>query len=180
MGLLTKEMLVKYKTNILVETGTYLGESIKVGLEAGVARIHSIELSEELYKENVERFKAFDQVTIHHGDSAAKLPEIIATLSGPATFWLDAHHCGGNTGIQLNSDTPRCPILKEIHAIAQSTFKDHTILIDDIRLFGMPEFDNISLDDVQDAISAINADYKFELEKNSTYPLPDILSAFIR
>lgn len=179
MGFLTQQILGTYRTKVLVETGTFEGDSIRAALAAGIPEIHSVELNRNLYDANKLRFAEYPNVTLHHGNSPVQLREIVKTLQSQAMFWLDAHYCGGDTGFVEKSATPRCPILDEIAAIAESPIKNHVILVDDIRFFGKPEFDNISLVDVTKAIYRINPAYRFGYEADREGVEPDILVAAV-
>lgn len=50
----------------------------------------------------------------------------------------------------------------ELEQIKKHPIKTHTIMIDDVRLFGSPEFDFITLDKVKKKLKEINSDYTFE------------------
>ena len=56
----------KHNINILVETGTYLGDTIAKQL-LNFKEIYSIELSKNLYKKAVERFKNETKVKLIQG-----------------------------------------------------------------------------------------------------------------
>jgi hypothetical protein len=119
----------RYGTRTLVETGTYLGDSIQASLPH-FSRIYSIELGDELWRRAARRFAAHRHVSILHGDSAKVLPHIAAQLTEPALFWLDGHYSGGVTA-RGAEDTP---ILSELEAVLSQPPK-HVVLIDDIRCF---------------------------------------------
>jgi hypothetical protein len=85
------------------------------------------------------------------------------------TFWLDAHECGSGAG-----DAKDCPLLEELSLIAMHEIKEHTILIDDVRLFGTDSFP--SVDQVIGIIKAINPVYKI-IYVNSSDFIEDILVA---
>jgi hypothetical protein len=108
-------------------------------LKSRFDRVYSIELSERLYFEAVEKFRADTNVFILHGDSAAVLSEIIPPMKGPVLFWLDAHYSGGGLRGSLSArGTKDTPILDELSRILENRQKarGHVVLIDDIRLFG--------------------------------------------
>jgi hypothetical protein len=93
--------------------------------------IHSIELNEKLYFENLVRFRNNKNVYLYHGDSSAVIVEILKKINGRCIFWLDGHF--DFTEITSKSDLVT-PIRKELEEIAKSSF-EHIILIDDARLF---------------------------------------------
>jgi len=100
---------------------------------------------------------------LHCGSSADLLWDIIKSIDEPITFWLDAHYV-------------ETPILQELVAIKSHHIKTHTILIDDVRLFG-GNGDwgrNISIDTVIQYGLAINNQYNISYEPNFCGP-KDIL-----
>jgi hypothetical protein len=115
---------------VLVETGTFLGNTVAANLDAFQV-IHSIELSEEFYRRARRRFAQFPKVRLWHGDSTYVLASILGDIDEPAVFWLDAHFSGTGTA-RGASDTP---IGAELQIIARHPVKRHLILIDDARCF---------------------------------------------
>jgi hypothetical protein len=149
----------RYGIRTLVETGTYLGDSIQASL-THFSRIYSIELGDELYRRAARRFVAHRHVTILRGDSAVVLPRLAAELTEPALFWLDGHYSGGITA-RGAEDTP---ILAELGAILSLPAK-HVVLIDDIRCFtgndGYP-----TLPGLQAFAHARRPEYSFAVEND--------------
>jgi hypothetical protein len=94
-----------------------------------VKRAISIELDPTLAEFARVRFGSSPNVEIIIGDSAEALVAVVAGLVGPALFWLDGHYSGGAT-----ADSGESPIMAEIDTVLSSEF-EHTILIDDVRLF---------------------------------------------
>ena len=88
---------------ILVETGTFQGDTL-AELRNDFARLHSIELSDELFNRAMERFKNDGKVSIWHGDSGEVLSDVVETLREPALFWLDGHYSGGETALRSYAD----------------------------------------------------------------------------
>lgn len=188
---LTVEVLKKYRTSNFVETGTFVGNGVKIAIECGFRNIYSVELSEKLYRDNVERFKDFKNVNLFCGSSEETLARIIKDISGPITFWLDAHYSGGVTEMGQSN----CPILCELEIIGSHPVRTHTILIDDIRLFGknylaheelreMDEterkqflFEDIEIATIQETILKTNNNYRFRYENG--HKEADVLAAFI-
>ena len=116
---------------VLIETGTFKGDTV-VALEPFFEEIVSIELSESLWRESVNRCGALSKVKILHGNSADLLSEYQTKLQNIATlYWLDAHWCiAENTAGELS----QCPLLDELRAIKKLN-SNSVILIDDARLF---------------------------------------------
>jgi FkbM family methyltransferase len=121
----------KYGLNTLIETGTYEGDMVKA-MRGRFRVIHSIEIFEPLYWKAVEKFRKFDYIHLHYGNSEDLLPAILEKVDEPVLFWLDAHYSGKGTG-RGNIDSP---ILRELKCIISHPVKNHIILIDDARLFG--------------------------------------------
>ena len=145
--------ILKYKNenhfSTLVETGTYLGDMVEAQ-KNNFQKIISIELSEELFDQAVNRFKMDPHIKILHGDSGAVLKEVIKDLQEPALFWLDGHYSAGFTA-KTDKNTP---VLEELKTIFNSPFK-HGILIDDARLFNGQE-DYPSVDQVCDLVKELS------------------------
>jgi hypothetical protein len=126
-----RQFAQKYGTPYLVETGTCHGDMV-AAMQKEFKKIISIELAEPFYREVCERFKGVANVELIYGDSARKLPEVVARLNAPALFWLDGHYSGGDTA-RGDSDTP---VNEELRAIFQPGGPQHIVLIDDARCFG--------------------------------------------
>jgi hypothetical protein len=128
-------ILQAHRVPAFIETGTFHGESLAYALTLGFSRWCSVELSVELHRRATERFAGYPALTLHNGDSAAVLPEIMASLDTPAMFWLDAHWCFLNTA----RGPKDCPLLDELEIIAdheRRTGLEHVILADDVHIFG--------------------------------------------
>ncbi|HLF65795.1 MAG TPA: hypothetical protein VI603_18685 [Saprospiraceae bacterium] len=130
-----KQMAIEYYKSlygfdILIETGTYLGNMI-LAQKDNFSRIYSIELGEQLWKNAVNRFKDYGHITIMHGDSGKVLNTITGPLDKPAIFWLDGHYSGGITA----KGEKACPILAEVDAIMGHQKLNHVLLVDDARCF---------------------------------------------
>lgn len=111
-----------------VETGTFRGDS--AAWAAGhFDCVHTIEISPEMNARARERLSHLANIKFHCGDSASVLPAIVASLSGPALFWLDGHYSGPGTG----GIEKQCPVLAELAAISRAS--EPVILVDDARCF---------------------------------------------
>lgn len=131
----------KHKINILIETGTYLGDMV-FAQKSNFETIYSIEIQPFLFEAAVKRFKKYKHITILLGDSGEVLHSLMPTISEPALIWLDGHYSGGITG---KSDL-NCPIYSELEAIFNNNV-NHTILIDDANCFNgtndYPTYDDL-------------------------------------
>lgn len=125
---LVSEIKKNYQVNNFIETGTYLGGTSHWA--SGLFKeVHTIEISEEIYKETSAKFKDVKNMHCYLGDSRDMMPGIIDKLEGPALFWLDGHWCGRNTGGKHNP----CPIMDELAQAVR--LPGSIILIDDLRYF---------------------------------------------
>ena len=125
------EVAGRCPAQVFIETGTYLGDTVHA-LRRRFREIHSIELDLTLCEAARRRFAGVRSVTIHQGDSATVLPELLSRLAEPALFWLDGHFSGGVTA-RGQRDTP---IQDELRCILRHPVEGHVVLIDDARLFG--------------------------------------------
>lgn len=154
---ITKEDLEKYGAgDIFVETGTYIGETVDMLLSFDkYKKIYTIELNDSLYNDAVSKYTNESRVECLHGDSIDILTNIVKKLKKPATFWLDAHASGELAGGKSGGS----PVLDELDIIASSKIKDHTIIIDDCRLFGSSEWSYVKKEDAVNKIMSINSNY---------------------
>ncbi len=115
----------------LVETGTYLGDTVAACLPR-FEHLYTIELDEALYDAARSRFNGHPNVTVIQGDSYTELNRLAFEIMEPALFWLDAHYCAGPT-----AKGPHDPPLEwELRAIVLRG-KGDVILIDDARHMGL-------------------------------------------
>lgn len=153
------EIFRQFPNKYFIETGSYLGDGIRQAVRAGCFEaIHSIELNEGYFNHLSRAFSRQKNVTLWQGNSGDLLPLVLSQIDAPATFWLDAHYSGGDTarGDRLS------PILEELDSIQRHPIHTHTILIDDVRLFGTSEFDYVTLDQIIEKLKEINPDYQFK------------------
>jgi hypothetical protein len=168
---IVKELTLKtyskrYGLKILVETGTYRGEMIEA-MKDVFNHIYSIELSQELYEQAKERFKALKHVELIHGNSGAELGKVISRINHSALFWLDSHYSGGNTA-RGEKDTP---IYEELHHIFDAQDKGHVIIIDDSRLFGIdPAYP--SIEELNDFIKSKRTNVNILVQDDSIRIIP--------
>lgn len=128
----------KYNLNTFIESGTFLGGTID-SLKNNFGKLYSIELSNELARKAMERFKAVPNVTIVQGDSGTVIRQLLDTISDPCLFWLDGHYSSeffvGSDYIVTARGDKETPILEELKGILLHPVKTHVILIDDARCF---------------------------------------------
>jgi hypothetical protein len=173
---LTKEVLEKYPNDIFVETGTLYGDAVKLAILCGFKKIYSIEINPDLVKSNRLQFANLIEqglVEIIEGDTSIVFPELVKRLDGRTTFWLDAHWDGGPMG------TVKCPLPMELEAIRSHSIKNHTIMIDDRRCFGIGNWGaGIVESEIIAKVKDINPLYEIAYE-NGCIP-DDIITAVIR
>lgn len=151
-----KWLFQKYMADceIFVETGTYLGDSVRAAFELGYKRVLSVEADASLHAQAKARLSDLPEhqlknLHLFFGDSGNKMQEMMSLVDSRALFWIDAHTTNGD------------PAFVELEFIKQHPIKNHIIIVDDIPLyFG----DGTSL---QKVIRTINPDYKFTFE---TFP----------
>ncbi|HSZ64068.1 MAG TPA: hypothetical protein VK828_19880 [Terriglobales bacterium] len=116
----------EFALKTLVETGTYYGEMV-AAMKGHFDRIYSIEFVPELAERATRKFARDRHVRIFSGDSRTVMPEVLALLSSPALFWLDAGYYGwvGKQGDQQR-------LSAELEMILSHPYP-HVILLDDAR-----------------------------------------------
>lgn len=95
------------------------------------------------------------------GDTVDVFEQVVKSIDQPTTFWLDAHWDGGVLG------TYKCPLPFELEVIANLPVRNHTLLIDDHRLFG--DINNtwggtVTELQIMTAVAKINPDYRVYYE----------------
>lgn len=148
-----------YHLHTLVETGTYLGDMI-VAMLPHFDELYSIELSDNLYRRAVLRFRREPRVHLYAGNSGSVVRDILALLRQPALFWLDAHYSGGGTA-RGHADTP---VVDEMNVILRDS-RAHVILIDDARMFdGTDNYP--TMDEVHQLVAKLRPEYTTELVRD--------------
>jgi len=154
------EFQKKSGIDILVETGTYLGDMVEAQKKF-FKKIYSIELSTKLYKMAKKRFHGDANVEIIQGDSGRMLSKIVNQLDKPAIFWLDGHYSGNITA----KGDKECPVFEELDAIFNGKVKNHILLIDDARCF-VGQGDYPTIDELAKYVEGKNPEYKLEIKKD--------------
>ena len=126
------EYAQRFDLRILVETGTYYGDMV-AAMRSHFDRIYSVELSEKLHRLCAKRFKNDPHVKLYLGDSGIVLKKIVNELNQPALFWLDGHYSAGNTA----KGEKETPIFEELDTILRAKIRNHIIIVDDARCFGV-------------------------------------------
>lgn len=127
---IVKDYQRRFGLRVFVETGTFAGDMIDA-VKRRFQRLVSIELDPAWHARAVERFRSDGHVSLLEGDSGARLKEVLASLTEPALFWLDAHYSGPLTARGVVDS----PITQELGAVRAHSVKGHVVLIDDMRYF---------------------------------------------
>jgi len=164
---LNENIFKKYKNNhsVFIETGTYKGGSVQLASDVGFQKIYSIDISIKYKEELYDVYKKqIQQSTIEllYGESYLILDKILTEINKPCLIWLDAHY-------DIHSDVRgkyECPILQELEVIKKSNCKNHTILIDDLRIFRrqIEWGHDIHIEDIEKILLEINPNYSFLYE----------------
>lgn len=155
---LIRDYAKNFNTNILIETGTYLGDMVHA-MKKSFSKIISFELDQTLAAEAQQRFANDNHVRIVQGDSGKLLGDYLATIDEPCLFWLDGHYSGGITA----KGALETPIKNELTAILSHPVNGHVILIDDARCF-TGENDYPTLDELKNFVAERKPDHKFSVE----------------
>lgn len=118
--------------SVFIETGLWKCQGVVKALHAGFERVISIEVDPKIFNAGRKRLSKHitsGRVSLLLGDSA-QLMEAALLLAGDSriVFWLDGHYQG--SGVRTEN-----PLYAELRSIGGHARKDHTILIDDRRLF---------------------------------------------
>jgi len=119
-----------YSISVLVETGTYEGETLNY-FRNKFKKLISIELDYNLFNKAKYGLRKYKNIQLYNGDSGKIISQIIADIREPILFWLDGHFSEGYTAkAELNT-----PIISELTIILNHNVEGHVILIDDARCF---------------------------------------------
>ena len=145
--------------NILVETGTYLGDMFEAQ-KNHITSLYSIELGQELYEKACLRFENERAIHLFQGYSGKVMPQIMVELKESAIFWLDGHY---SAGITAKGDK-ECPIFEELDAILNKASNfSHVLLIDDARCF-IGQGDYPTIEALSEFVLAKDPRYKLEVK----------------
>jgi len=148
---LSLQTLKEFKCGVFFETGTFAGGGVATALSARFTKIYSLEIYKYYYDLSSNMFKNHPDITIFFGDSSKELWDHIKNINEKICFWLDGH---------LDHYSP---ILLELDQIELHPIKNHTIMIDDIYLFGYPNgFPDITREDIITKLKEINPNYMIE------------------
>lgn len=124
-----RDYATRYPCGVFIETGLYGGRGSGMALLDLFRRYIAVDIDPANCDAACE---VSPHAEIWQGDSGSELPPILAGVSEPAMFWLDAH-------VVCEPDDPagHSPLLAEIAAIlAWPHAAQSVVLIDDVRLMG--------------------------------------------
>jgi len=176
--MILRNNLKKYNNNILIELGSYHGDTTKAAIGFGYKKVFTCELQPHLYeicKQNLKTEIANKLVDLRLSDSRDFLKDILPLIDEKATILLDAHIDEGNFHPSLTPlvDT-YCPVLDELSLIHKYSKCDHTLIIDDYKLIKKGGWGSgITFNDVVDKIKVINPEYKIFIEDDNIVCLVD-------
>jgi hypothetical protein len=149
---------LKHHSNTLIETGTYLGDTLEACKHI-FKKLISIELDHDLYLSAVHKFINEPNITIYEGDSGKMLEKILKDINEPCLFWLDGHYSEGFTAKgELNT-----PIINELTTILKNNSSNNVILIDDARCFnGKDDYPTLTF--LKDFVAQHDKNLRFEVE----------------
>ena len=146
------EIFKQFLNHTFIETGSHVGNGIQQALDAGFQQVYSIELVPASYQKCVSRFQGNSKVHLFHGSSIQRLPGILKNMQERCTIWLDSH--------DFCIDNPQSMIIEELLIIGMHFRKNHTILIDDMRLWET-QF-KVKRQTVKNMLKLINPVYKID------------------
>lgn len=144
---------MEFKTEVLIETGTYLGGMISA-MRPRFKKIISIELSPVLSARAKLRFQRHTHIEILEGNSGTLLQIALKNISQACLFWLDGHYSSGFTA-KADIETP---IVEELLTVFNHPVKNHVMLIDDARLFNGTQ-DYPTIEEIHELVQKHRPDY---------------------
>lgn len=170
--------LEKYHNNyeVYIETGFFEGGSVQTALDLDFREVHSCDINSQFIIKGTKKFQQQieqNRLFLYLQKSTDALKEILKGLNEPAVFFLDAHDLKyvGTYDHEFSIEDG-CPIHEELKIIGDHHIKEHTIIVDDLRMFGYQKKPNTwafnsgaTLRTIVNKIRQINPDYKFDLEE---------------
>jgi hypothetical protein len=158
-------MASRFGLRTLVETGTFEGEMVR-RCRRGFDRVVTIELDHGFAARAARRFAGDPGVEVWEGDSATVLPAALATVAGPALYWLDGHFSGAGTA-RGRTDTP---LLAELDAIVARGVAADVVLVDDARELGHGDYP--ALDEIARRLAPLHPGGTIEVRDDIVRCLP--------
>jgi hypothetical protein len=115
--------LPEHVSDVFFETGTHEGIASRAASAAGYKKVITVEIDPNMHSRAKELSENYNNIDFHLGSSTDMMRKLLPSIGGSITFWLDAH-------------TGDCPLYEELDIISSLDRKDHTIMIDDMRIIG--------------------------------------------
>jgi hypothetical protein len=126
-------------------------------------KVHTVELSEELYNQAKTKYENYDNINFYNDSSPRFLENILPTIDERCIIFLDAHGSGGETTYDEKYGRYGSPILDELAAIKTfSSIQNHVLVIDDCD--DLDTMNYSTKQQVEEAALEINPDYYVELD----------------
>ncbi len=158
----------KYSASVLIETGTFLGDTIEQ-FKSDFEKIISFELSADLAAKAAKRFENYQHIKIVEGDSGKLLTTYLEDINEPCIFWLDGHYSSeffiGNEYIKTAKGDKNTPIIDELKTILSHKINNHVILIDDARCF-TGELDYPSIEELKQLVDSYHKKFSFNVKRD--------------
>lgn len=143
--------------SVFIETGLWKCQGVEKALLAGFERVISIEISPKILQAGQKRLAkhiSSGRVSLLLGDSARLMETALSMVpDSRIVFWLDGHYQG--VGAYAEN-----PLYSELCAIGRHSRSDHTVLIDDRRLFSRPTW-GVDESRVKNMLLGFNPQYRF-------------------
>jgi hypothetical protein len=133
----------KNNVKTFIETGTAQGHGLEYANSFSFNKLYSIEYSEILYNECVNKFNKFEKIKLFHNKSNEGLIDIFENyeIDSNIIFWLDAHYPGADLvgtpdNFNYGDDEFRLPLENELKIIKKYRKNNNDIIIiDDLRIY---------------------------------------------
>jgi hypothetical protein len=122
----------KYKyIKYFVETGTYLAESSLLAAKY-FDNVISIEISPQLYNQNISLNYDTNKITFLLGDSLELLKSLDISSNEGIVYFLDAHQSGSNSS---NNGKQLVPLIQELETIFLKPVNSCVFILNDVRFW---------------------------------------------
>lgn len=167
----------KEDINILIETGTWLGDGISNALNCGYEKVYSCDIDTNMVKNAKDKFRD-KNVEIFNDNSVVSLEKILSNINERCLIYLDAHVMPtGRANFEFSEhhldlskkyNSRVCPIIEELSVISKHKIKEHVLIIDDLHCFGTWMFEGLTEQEVINYVfQNINQNYLVERMGNA-------------
>ena len=128
----------RHFSDTFIETGSGHGDGIQRALDAGFARIFSIEAYYDSFLLCARRFVSNGRVRLYRGKSVEVLPKLLRMDLGQCVFFLDAHPSneksyGYNEVALGEQEYTQDKIIRDELGLILGDERRHILMIDDLR-----------------------------------------------